>query len=556
MNDFLVPREQFLYSPLGQAIFLGKNTSYNASAGAPPLVGSTEQGYLTGFDGSNLMVDLGAYWQNRAITSGPGNITGSTETGTPAGNPLEVQVMAASSATSDNTGGLPSNPALYSTVGDPSALQSIITLNITSTPTLDLLLAALIDNTTGGAYAVNGTLESVTYQVGFLGLNAAVVNAISNATEPNDGLYGAPASHFPPPPPPSGWGAFWNAVTSFVTNPLGTVLSLVSVVWNAAVAAFTYLNHLAHEAAAIGAEVVARTAAAIVHVGQLIANALEQFLRYLLQLVTDLLKPITQPISSAITSYSRAVESAVGQAHNDTMANGTLAPGDAQGVWNSLSGPVFLLSLGIAAVAVAALTVLSSVDIGPSFLVDVLVGLLIGTLTGLATQALMNSVGSEFSTLSSSSIYALESFFNSTLGSQVSRGSGLEPAVGGGGSNQASWTTVALIASTLLEFKIGFPLSLYEIEQANGLGGAFASGAISLALDIVGIILFVAHLVEPIPEALLVLGVAFGTFSLVKTLYLLTYRNTLPSLKPILGLNAILQSGNLAGALYGLTEAL
>jgi hypothetical protein len=40
----------------------------------------------------------------------------------------------------------------------------------------------------------------VTYQIGFLGLDAAVVNAISNATEPIDGLYGAPASHFPPPP--------------------------------------------------------------------------------------------------------------------------------------------------------------------------------------------------------------------------------------------------------------------------------------------------------------------------------------------------------------------
>ena len=98
MNDFLVPREQFLYSPLGQAIFLGKNTSYNASNGAPPLVGSAEQGYLTGFHGTNLMVDLGAYWQNRSIGPGHGNIS-SYETGVPAGNSLEVQVMAASSAT-------------------------------------------------------------------------------------------------------------------------------------------------------------------------------------------------------------------------------------------------------------------------------------------------------------------------------------------------------------------------------------------------------------------------------------------------------------------------
>ncbi|MGB6442415.1 MAG: hypothetical protein WBF81_03870, partial [Thermoplasmata archaeon] len=244
MNDILVPREQFLYSPLGQAIFLGKSTRYNASNGAPPLVGSSEQGYLTGFDGANLMVDLGAYWQNRAIDTNDGTITPSTESGTPSGNPLEVQVMAATSATDANTGGLPSDPALYSTVGDPSALQSIVTLNVTSTATLDLLLAGLFDNTTGGPNAVNGTFESMTYQVGFLGLNPTVVNAIPNATEPSDGLYGAPASHFPPPPPPSGWGAFWNAVTSFVTNPLGTVLSLVDTVWNAATAAFTYLNHL------------------------------------------------------------------------------------------------------------------------------------------------------------------------------------------------------------------------------------------------------------------------------------------------------------------------
>ncbi len=59
LNDFLIPREQFLDSPLGQAIFLGRNTSYNASAGAPALIGSAEEGYLTGVDGANLMVDLG-----------------------------------------------------------------------------------------------------------------------------------------------------------------------------------------------------------------------------------------------------------------------------------------------------------------------------------------------------------------------------------------------------------------------------------------------------------------------------------------------------------------
>jgi len=83
MNDFLIPREQFLDSPFGQAIFLGKSTGYNASQGNPPLIRASEKAYLTPFDGANLMVDLGAYWQNRAILSGTeGNITPATETGT------------------------------------------------------------------------------------------------------------------------------------------------------------------------------------------------------------------------------------------------------------------------------------------------------------------------------------------------------------------------------------------------------------------------------------------------------------------------------------------
>jgi IPT/TIG domain len=377
MNDFLVPREQFLYSPLGQAIFLGKNTSYNASAGAPPLVGSTEQGYVTGFDGANLMVDLGAYWQNRAITSGPGNITGSTETGTPAGNPLEVQVMAASSATDDNTGGLPSDPALYSTVGDPSALQSIVTLNITSTATLDLLLASLIDNTTGGSNAVNGTLGSVTYQVGFLGLNAAVVNAISNATEPSDGLYGAPSSHFPPPPPPSGWGALWNAVTSFATNPLGTVLSLASVAWNEATAAFTYLNHLAHEAVAIGAEVVARTAAAIVHVGQLFANALNALLNWIIEQITKLLSPVISPLTAAMRSWGGSLWSGfqtLWSEYNSSPSdvNGGLAATFLEGLFGSL----FDVLLGISVAVAVALTVIQVIGLGADAVVNTILTLI------------------------------------------------------------------------------------------------------------------------------------------------------------------------------------
>ena len=69
-----------------------------------------------------------------------------------------------------------------------------------------------------------------------------MVNAISNFTLPSDGLYAAPTSNFPAPSGP--WGSFWNAASSVLMTATGAIVSLVAVVWNAAVAAFTYLNRL------------------------------------------------------------------------------------------------------------------------------------------------------------------------------------------------------------------------------------------------------------------------------------------------------------------------
>jgi PKD domain len=492
MNDFLVPREQFLYSPFGQAIFLGKSTGYNASNGAPPLIGSAEQTYLTGFDGSNLMVDLGSYWQDRAIAAGPGNITGSTETGTAAGNPLEIQVMAAASATSANDGGLPADPALYSTVGNPSALQSIVTLNITNTATLDLLFAALIDNTTGGSNAVNGTLQAVTNQVGFLGLHGAVVTAISNATEPNDGLYGAPASHFPPPPPPSGWGAFWNAVTSFATNPLGTVLSLVSVVWNAATAAFTYLDHLVHEAVSVGAEVVARTAAAIVHVGNVIEDGLAAFLTWIANEVRSLFAPLTVPLERLAASYYSAL--------NSSMDPNASAFGAA------LSGPFFLLALGLAAVTEIALAIVTPLSLGTGFLVSILISLLITVALSLASStgaiASLNSVTS----FGPQIVRDMQSWVNGTSASADVK---LPSRY-----NQLASIFSALAGAAVLPFSVGL--------LARGLGYAGGSGAnnplipvLAFVLGVIDLVLHFVYALDQVPVGLLILGAIVGGMAAV-----------------------------------------
>ena len=75
-------------------------------------------------------------------------------------------------------------------------------------------------------------------------------------------------------------------------------------VWNAA---FTYLNHLAHEAAAIGAKVVARVAGAIILVGDLIVQALEQLLLFLKGVIIALLQPIVTAMETELSSFASGV---------------------------------------------------------------------------------------------------------------------------------------------------------------------------------------------------------------------------------------------------------
>jgi IPT/TIG domain len=411
LNAILVPREQFMDSPFGQAVFLGRSPSFNASTGAPPLIGTSEQSLLSPFGGSNWIVDLGAYWQNRSISSGPGNITGSTEKGVRNGATASIQLLAASSVSGQNAGGLPSDPGLYTTTGVPAAVQSVVTLNLSSAAGLDLLLASLIDNTTGGADGLNGTLLSITNQVGFLGFDSAVVNATPNVVVVGDGLYSAPQSSFPQSQPNSFWGNFWNAVTTVLTDTLGTIISLINVVWSMTDAAFTYFDHFAHEAAAIGAQIVTRTAAALVHVGQIIASALEEFVNYLLELVTALLKTVTVPISSAVAAYTGAVDSAFTTAQGDGTNISPLH--DAQ-FWEAVGGTVFVIGIGLAVLLTVAVGVLDAFTGGTA---EILTELLIPLLIGLAITAGTLAFGTALLSVGSfggSAVSTIQDVFSST----------------------------------------------------------------------------------------------------------------------------------------------
>ncbi len=377
LNDFLIPREQFFVSPFGQAVLLGKATAYNSSNPYPALVGTSGRGVISHFGGANWMVDLGAYWQNRAINTGTtGNITPSTETGTSATSYLSVQVMAATQTLWNNTGGIATVSGLYNTSDLPPAVQSVVTLNVTNQTNLDLLIAALYDNTTGGASAVNGTFQSITFTSESLNLLPSVLSAIPNIAVVGDGLYGAPLS-VPPPPPSSAWGNFWNAVTSVVETPLGAILSLATIVWTATAAAMTYLNHIAHEALALGGQVLARVAGALVAVGKLLLQAFDLVLKWIIELIQALLRLITNVVVGAVLGYVGTLWSDIEPLWAEANASQSLNAVQAGQFISDIFGNLITVALLIGAIATVALMVVEDLSLGAAFLSNLVVGLIV-----------------------------------------------------------------------------------------------------------------------------------------------------------------------------------
>lgn len=378
--NFLVPRDQFLDSPFGQAVLQDRLVPGAGSLGGPLL--SDISSSLLG--GTTSQQQLECYFQTNAMATGT---TATTCNGQPdAFSDVKViSVTPGSNCTGTGTcGGVPSNSALSQ--NDPApALQGVVALNISFldsqyNPTsvyLDALIAGLMDNGTGG---INGTFRDVTNELPSLCLNSIVTDALANQIWNSGGVFGAPTSFAQPPPPPppscSGLGCVWNAVSGVVTTIAGAI---VGVVWNAAVAAAEYLGEELHglaSAVAQGAQwVAAATVSALAAVGTALEAALQALLAFIEREVTALLTPVFSPIINGIDHYAGSIFTDVVNAQNDIANGKPLAP-DAQTFWLDVSGGVFNLILGIGVTIVIAITIVSALSLGAAFVIPIMIGLL------------------------------------------------------------------------------------------------------------------------------------------------------------------------------------
>ncbi len=257
-------------------------------------------------------------------------------------------------------------------------------LNVTSKARLDVLLAGLLDNSSSG---VNGTFESVTNQVPFLGLDSAVTAGLANRIVLSDGLNGPPQSSYPPPPPPSSglWGDFVNAVSSVIQTVAGAIVSLVNVVFTAVLAAYTFIAHLAREAADFGGQLLARVAATLVSIGDSILAALSKLLTWLADLIEGLLSTVLGPIVAGIDQYESGLASALQRTYNDSQANRSITSDVAQ-FWQALGAPVFWIVTAIAIAVTIVITIAEDFSFGAGFVLPLILGVILsGSLLTLAT---------------------------------------------------------------------------------------------------------------------------------------------------------------------------
>lgn len=458
LNNILVPRSVFLSTPLGRSV-LNLSGSSTPDIAIPSANGDGFLQVQWQSEGS------GALWFYR--TTGANGYT--------KGSAGYIEVVASTSTVNSTnptlTGGVPGNPSLES--GHTSlAIQAIYAANESATTEVEGLLAGLLLNTSGN---FTGWLLNATGELDTLGLLPSVMAGLANATYVNDGGYGPPSSSATAPTPPLPW---WEAPFAWVWNSVSGVLTeAVSIVWNAIVAAATFMVDLARAADRFAFNVFSQVAPALEEVAKAILAALEIFLAILRALVIAIFAVIYNPIKSAVIGYGAGVDSFLNSSWAQENSSGTVSSVLLNDIWSALNGPVFQVCLALGIAVEVALILTSPLDLEGSFVVPLLAGTVMG-------GALASFLGLPFiDAFSSTALGTLRSFLVSLdpvpaifLGLPLWQLLGVIAAAG---------SASAALISTLLynAARTNVNPNLWELEFS---GIMFAFSLVALALDLVG----------------------------------------------------------------------
>lgn len=203
-----------------------------------------------------------------------------------------------------------------------------------------------------------------------------------------------------------------NDVSAVAQTVTGAIVSLVNIVYSAAVLAYTYIDHLAREAAALGGALVQRLAASYLLVGDILLLAIELLLEAAERTAEAVLAPLTSEVAGSIASYGSEVQSSFAKCVQDYAANGSVTIADAAAFFSALGGGLFLLIFGLGTLAAIALLILSAFAVGPSFVASTIFSQISGSGYKGAGSVLEGTIGSPTG-LGTALISATETFANS-----------------------------------------------------------------------------------------------------------------------------------------------
>ncbi len=267
LNNILVPRGEFVSSPIGQSLL--NNSGLNPATQHAPL-GFTASEWLGRIQ--NLSAGDSSYIALYTNAANTFTCTGGSNCGTDPQNPNVEQ----------------GHTALQ--------IQAVFTLNISSLGDFANLMGGLLQNYSGN---LTGSLEDVTNELPTLGFTAPVLDTLANATLMNDGAFSQPISKIQSTSP-----SWLSDIATVVWNTVSGVGYAISVAWNYAVAAASYLYHAAvslaqHLANTIQA-VVNHAISALKAIASAMEAALQALEKYLVNLVTTFLSDAIQPVLNGV----------------------------------------------------------------------------------------------------------------------------------------------------------------------------------------------------------------------------------------------------------------
>jgi hypothetical protein len=429
LNNILVPRGLFLYSPLGQAILNSTNDSFTPARGSGlsfcPTYwwGRSHEGVTWPWDPSYIRVVAPS---NESI-SDP-NLNASTQKA---------------------FGGVPGNPAVEP--GNESRqVQAIVWANVTTSWELQNLLGGLLLNSSGG---VANNLVNATYSVGTLDLPYNVLAMLANASIRNNGSYPAPEYNPSFAQSAGGFGAFlseiWNTIAGVASYFVSGVEMVASVIWSATIAAQAYIAGL------VNATVVAvsRGLQELATQSETALKAVESAMEWALtSLVDSAFSFIVGGITKAMTSYVQGIWSDWRTLWSEFNSTGTVTKSSATGFLNQTFGGPFLVALGIMTAVAVALTIIQALSLGLGFITDSLVELIAGAIASVAIGYVASVLPSDL--LSSSAVMFCWGQLNGSASANERSGSG-------GGGRTASPAIVTFFS--LLATAVGFAIAGYQL---------------------------------------------------------------------------------------------